>query len=359
MISHRGAANGRSVHGTIYEFEALPFFGQLRPRALPRASGNARGERAVPLVGIVRNPRSHRNKGHAPELGECANILTETPATREALRECLIEFARRDIDYLVVDGGDGTVRDVLSCGADIFADGWPPLIILPKGKTNALTIDLGLPNGWSLTEALAAARRGRTVRRQPLRITSAAGGRGCVLGFFLGAGAISLAVEVGQEAHRRGAFNSLAVGVTILWAILQTLFGRTGNPWRACAPMRLSFRKSGKDLPHAGRGDPGKRFLMVGTTFENFPFGARPFGKQARAGLKVGVIDWPVRWFMALLPAVLFGFYRQAMERIGAHRFQAEEMELDFGDSFIVDGEAFPPGRFLLDEGPQLTFVVP
>lgn len=65
------------------------------------------------------------------------------------------------------------------------------------------------------------------MRRQPLRITSAAGGRGCVLGFF-GAGAISLAVEVGQEAHRRGAFNSLAVGVTILWAILQTLFGRTG-----------------------------------------------------------------------------------------------------------------------------------
>lgn len=27
-------------------------------------------------------------------------------------------------------------------------------------------------------------------------------------------------------------------------------------------------------------------------------------------------------------------------------------MELDFGDSFIVDGEAFPPGRYLLDEGP-------
>lgn len=358
MISGLGAANGRSVHGTIYEFDALPFFAQTRSRTAPRASSHTRGERAVPLVGIVRNPRSHRNKGLAPELDECANILTETPATREALRDCLIEFARREIDYLVVDGGDGTVRDVLSCGADIFADDWPALIILPKGKTNALTIDLDLPKGWSLTDALAAARRGRTVQRRPLRIASA-GGRGCVQGFFLGAGVISLAVEAGQEAHRRGAFNSLAVGVTILWAIVQTLFGRTGNPWRACAPMRLSFRKSGKELPHAGRGDPGQRFLMVGTTFENFPFGARPFGKQARPGLKFGVIDWPVRWFMALLPAVLFGFYPRWMERFGTHRFQTDDIELDFGDSFIVDGEAFPAGRYLLDEGPQLTFVVP
>lgn len=347
------------MHGSIYEFEKLPLFAQARPRASLRAAQRLRGESAVPLVGIIRNPRSHRNKGHTAELEECANILTETPKTREDLRACLIEFARRDIGYLVVDGGDGTVRDVLSCGADLFEDDWPALIVLPKGKTNALAVDLGLPSGWTLTEAMAAARRGRCVTRRPLSITPASQAAGCVQGFILGAGVFTLAIEAGQEAHRRGAFNSLAVGITILWAILLTLFGRAGNRWRSCAPMRLRFRKSGKELPHAERGKADERFLMVATTFENFPFGARPFGRDRRPGMKLGVIDWPVRWLMALLPAVLFGFYPRFLERAGARRLHADEVELEFGENFIVDGEAFPAGRYLLREGPQLTLVVP
>jgi diacylglycerol kinase (ATP) len=347
------------VHGSIYEFDTLPYFVQPRSRSTPGAAGHARGERAVPLVGIIRNPRSHRNKGNPAELEECANILTETPVTREALRESLIEFARRDIDYLVVDGGDGTVRDVLSCGADIFAADWPAFIILAKGKTNALTVDLGVPRDWSLTEAIAAARRGRSVIRRPLRVSPATGQGGCVQGFFLGAGVFTLAVKAGQEAHRRGAFNSVAVAVTTLWTMMQALFGRAGNPWRACSPMRLRFRKSGKTLPHGERGNPDERFLMVATTFEKFPLGARPFGRDVRPGLKLGTIDWPVRWLVALLPLILFGFMPRFFERAGIRRLHADGVELDLGAAFIVDGEAFPPGRYLLEEGPQLTFIVP
>src|SRR5690606_22102676 len=122
--------------------------------------------------GIVRNPRSHRNKGLPPELEHCSNILTETPKSREALRDSLLDFATRGIDYLVVDGGDGTVRDVLTCGADIFGETWPALIVLPKGKTNALAVDLGLPNHWSLAEAMVAARSGDVVHRRPMKITA-------------------------------------------------------------------------------------------------------------------------------------------------------------------------------------------
>lgn len=343
------------MHGSIYEFEALPAFGQGSARSNARGSARAR---AVPLVGIIRNPRSHGNKGIAAELADCSNILTETPRTREDLRATLIGFARRGIDHLVVDGGDGTVRDVLSCGADVFGDDWPPLIVLPKGKTNALTIDLGLPERWSLTDALAAAQRGTTVTRQPLRIVPEDGG-GCVQGFILGAGLFTLATDAGQEAHRRGAFNGLAVAAAIGWAILQTLFGRNGNPWRTSVPMRLRFVRSGKELPHATAGDPAERFLMVGTTFQNFPFGARPFGKNPRPGMKLALIDWPHRWLFALLPAIIYGFYPRFLERFGARRFHADEVALDLGASFIVDGEAFPAGRYRLSEGPRLTFVVP
>lgn len=349
------------MHGSIYEFETLPAFGKSNRPGKAGTARPARRGRAVPLVGIIRNPRSHRNKGLAPEMAECSNILTETPSTREALHHTLAGFARRGIDYLVIDGGDGTVRDVLSCGAEIFGDDWPALIVLPKGKTNALTVDLGLPNHWSLADAMAAAHRGHTQTRRPLRISPAedgADGR-CVQGFILGTGAFAIATEAGQEAHRRGAFNSFAVALTVLWGILQTLFGRTGNPWRTCTPTRIADRETGRTLPHPGPGRDDERFMTVATTFEKFPLGARPFGRDSAPGLKMAVIDWPVRWMMALLPLVLFGLYGKFMARKGAQRFHASELDLDIGGPFILDGEAFPAGRYVLDEGPQLTFVVP
>jgi hypothetical protein len=345
------------VHGTVYEFEALPDL--LQPAPLPRERRPAPAFRGEPLVGIIRNPRSHRNRGVAAEMADCPNILTETPATRADIARSLAEFARRGIDYLVVDGGDGTMRDVLTCGADIYGDQWPELIVLPKGKTNALTVDLGLPQDWSLGDALGAAKRGRTLARRPLRVRDAARESKVVQGFILGAGAFTLGIEAGQEAHRRGAFNSMAVAVTVLWGVIQALFGRAGNPWRACTPMSLVDRESGQPLPHSGRGDPGERYLAIATTFERFPFGARPFGRDAAPGLKIALIDWPVRWVMAALPAILMGWYSQGLARNGATRTSAREVEIDLGGSFILDGEAFPAGRYILSQGPQLTFVIP
>ena len=346
------------MQGTIYEFDALPAFGKNAPQDESPATPRVR--RAVPLVGIIRNPRSHRNKGVTPEMAECYNILTETPRTREELHHTLAGFERRGIDYLVVDGGDGTVRDVLTCGGKIFGEEWPALIVLPKGKTNALTEDLGLPNQWSLADALAAAHRGRTAPPPPPPVTPTDNaGELRMQGFILGTGAFSIATEAGQEAHRRGVFNSFAVGLTILWGIFQTLFGRSGNPWRKCTPTRITDRGTGTDLPHPGPGRADERYLAIATTFEKFPLGARPFGRDPAPGLKLAVIDWPVRWMMALLPAILFGLYGRVLARNGAQRFRASELELEIGGSFILDGEAFPGGGYVLDEGPLLTFVVP
>lgn len=361
VIFQRAIAICDPVHGTIYEFRTLPQAGIRSNRS--RFSGVARRAPAVPLVGIIRNPRSHRNNGVAPEMAHCSNILTETPRTREELHHTLAAFARRGINYLAIDGGDGTVRDVLTCGMDIFGDDWPALIILPKGKTNALAVDLAMPNHWSLAEALAAARGGNICTRRPLRV-SALDPEGqvegpAIHGFIMGTGAFALATEAGQEAHRRGAFNSFAVGLTVLWSVMQTVFGRAGNPWRSGTRQRLTDRLTGRDLTRTGPGNPDERFLTIATTFERFPLGARPFGRDVAPGLKMLVLDWPGRLLMTLVPAIMFGLGGRFLERLGAHRFHASELELDLGGTFILDGEAFPAGRYVLDEGPQLTFVVP
>lgn len=292
-------------------------------------------------------------------MADCPTVLTEAPASHAELADVLKGFAQRGIRYLAVDGGDGTVRDVLTCGAPVFGHAWPELIILPKGKTNALTVDLGLPGDWTLPEALAAAERGARVVRRPLRIVPEAAGQETLLGYFFGAGVFTLGIDAGQDAHRLGAFNSMAVGVTIAWGIVQTLFGRGGNPWRAPSPMRLTRAADGTDLPHSRHGRPGERFIAVATTFEKFPLGVRPFGKDVAPGLKFGLIDWPLRWLVAMVPAILLGFFPGFVARNGAHRLATGPVRAELGCDFILDGESYPPGCYLIDEGPELRFVIP
>lgn len=285
--------------------------------------------------------------------------MTEEPHNLDALRDALARFAAASIAYLAVDGGDGTVRDVLTCGAGIFGSSWPELIILPKGKTNALVVDLGLPRKWTLEEALAVAGKGARVERRPLMVRRADQTGEPMLGFMFGAGAFSLGIDAGQEAHRLGAFNSFAVGVSIGWGILQALFGSNSTPWRKPTPMRLVHAGNGEPLPHGPHGQEGERYVMMATTFERFPLGVRPFGRNVAPGLKLGIIDAPLRWLVAMVPAMLLGYFPRYLAASGAHRLKAEAVEMDMGGKFILDGESYPAGRYLIGEGPLLRFVVP
>lgn len=348
------------MHGTIYEFEALP------PLAVPVASvrSRSRGVSAgirAPLIGIIRNPRSHRNKGQQPEFAERPNVLTRTPRTRTALRAELADFAARGIEYLAVDGGDGTVRDVLTCGEDIFAGHWPQLIVLPKGKTNALAVALGLPNHWSLAEALDAVAQGKTTERSPLVVELPAEARDAdgapalrVQGFILGAGMFTQCTEAAQRAHRLGAFNSFAVLLTIVWGLLKSFFGAPSG-----TEMRFGVGRERVPLPDSGRGGPDRRYLLLASTLDRFPLGIKPFGPH-KQGLMIALVDAPLRRILALVPLLATGAHWAGLTGLGAHRLALdEELALELGDRFILDGEYFPAGRYVLRQGAPLRFVVP
>ncbi|OCC23922.1 hypothetical protein MB02_08875 [Croceicoccus estronivorus] len=349
------------MEGSIYQFEGLPRavdanVGMRDTDA--RARRMRPGLRETPLVGVIRNPRSHRNRGHMPELEGRQNILTASPPTRSELVRVLTGFADRGIDLLAVDGGDGTVRDVLTCGAPIFGDRWPRLIVLPKGKTNALAVDLGLPKDWTLPDALAAARDGHIVHRRPVMVGQADGQGAQVLGFVFGAGIFTIATQAGQTAHRFGAFNSLAVGVTAVASVLQALFGIGASPWRTTTGMRIFTGADDQEVTHSGHGAPDRRYAMAFSTLERFPAGLNPFG-HIRSGLRYVVLDAPLRRVVALVPGLLTGWDRPAFARLGVHRDAVSEALVELDDSFILDGEAFPAGRYRIGMGPKIQFIAP
>jgi len=301
-----------------------------------------------------------------------ARTLVRIPPSINLLRHALTEFASLDIDYLAIEGGDGTMRDVMTCGTDIFGEAWPAIILLPRGKTNALSFDLGLPPDWSLETAMEAASQGSFAERQPLSISNCdlraigkdwnahhRGSGSNINGFFLGAGAFTLGTEAAQAVHRRSLFGGLAVAVTVLWSVLQIVFTTGKNRWRQCAAMRLRFWPSGRHLPHCERTDTSSRFLLVATTLNRFPAGIRPFRDNSRRGFNLAIMDKPSRWLLALLPLIAFGLFTSSFPRHGAHRLRVTAISIDFGDPFIVDGEIFSPGKYIIREGNPLRFVVP
>lgn len=330
----------------IKTFEELP-----RPER-GSAGPMAREPRAVPLVGVIRNTRSHRNRGREQGEAPGAEVIVETTLKRRELTGVLDGFASKAIDYLAISGGDGTVRDVLTCGAEIFGDDWPPLIVLPKGKTNALATDLGAPADWRLADALALARAGKFTERRPLVVSDLQDPEARVQGFMLGAGVFHRAVGLGQDAHRWGAFNSFAVGVTAVWALGQALLAGGGNPWRQRSLMRLA---DGAGRPLAG-GD--QRYVMLASTLEAFALGLKPFGR-AREGLKMAVLDTPARRSLLWIPAIALGRRPEPPEQRGYHWFTPEAFAMKVGEPFILDGEAFPPGAYRVSLGPVLRFVAP
>ncbi len=301
-------------------------------------------------IGVVRNPKSHGNRVHPPGPAPEGVRLVE-PFGRDALRRELETFAREGLDLLVIDGGDGTVRDVISLLPHTFGEALPLLAVLPSGKTNVLAIDLGTPGDWRLEEALIAARQAdpRIKERPPLRISWADGHRPCLQGFFFGVGAMVKATSLAQKAHKVGFFHNLAVAVTILTATLGALFGGAKDEWREGVPAKLSFD---------GEVQPGhERFAIVATALKRLPFGLKPFGVP-REGLKFLDVDAPPRRLLKALPLVLSGKAEPKLEGMGYRRRDPREVLLGGGAPFVLDGEVFEGGDLTIGLGPSLRFLV-
>lgn len=341
------------MHGTVHLFDRLPQV--ARPAAPP--SGASAPVRQEPLVGVIRNLRSHRQASSPADWHGRASLLVETPGERGELQDVLARFAELRVDYIAVVGGDGTVRDVLTCGEGYFGKSWPPLIVVPSGKTNALAVDLGLPARWTLEQALEALAAGRTAQRRPLVVAQRDNTDARVQGFVFGGGAYASAIQLGQRAHDKGAFNNLAVAVTAGWAFLQTLFGTAGNVWRRGTPMRI-YDEQGRDLAHSGFGRRDERHLVFASTLNRFPGGIHPFGKRDE-GLRAAVIDSANHGLLLRILQVFRGRVSEGMRHFGYHVVEGEGLQIDLGERFILDGEAFPAGRYRLSIGPKLRFVVP
>ena len=301
-------------------------------------------------IGVVRNRRSHANQGRASAPPD--GVLWSEPETPSDLAEDLRRFAQAGVELVVVDGGDGTLREVLSALSGAFGGAAPILAVLPSGKTNVLALDLGVRPGWTLEAALQRIVHGplNLKTRRPLTLSWAGGEQADLAGFIFGLGAFVRATQMSQSVHRMGAFHSLAVALTVVGAAFGALFGRDSDGWRQGVASGLALDGAEPTV--------APRFVVLATSLKRLPLGLRPFGSP-QDGMKVLDVAAPPRRLALALPAVLMGAADTWLRRHGYRRGLAERVVVSSPAPVVVDGEVFPGGEIAIGLGAPVRFLVP
>jgi hypothetical protein len=300
-------------------------------------------------AGVIRNLKSHRNQA-GPPADPPPGVLEAVPEKPDDLYEALAWFAESGVDLVVIDGGDGTVRDVLTRAPKAYGDKLPTFGVIPNGKTNALALDLGVPLGTPVRALLAAARDpAKRKTRACLEVVRPGASEPEHRGFLFGMGAFVRGTELAQKTHGLGFFDNAAIVMTILGAAGRTLAGGPQDPWRRGEAARLTL----------GEAPPETRdwFLVLAATLKRFPLGLKPFGPP-HEGLKVLAVEAPPLKLPKAVPALLAGSEAAWLEQAGYRRRDVPEIGLTFNGGFTLDGEIYPGGELIVRQGPDLEFVV-
>lgn len=272
-------------------------------------------------IGYIRNARS---TGGGPPPASDADLLVRAPASFDELDEALSDMHAAGAKVLIIDGGDGTIREVLSRAQDIWAGDAPRYAIVASGNTNLIARKTGaLPPDDPIGAIKSSAVKTTSIPIMKVERSNMPP----IRGFIMGVGAYETATRIAQEeiASR----HSLQVALTIL----KLVFSRS---------LRAGKQFS---VSHDDQNGVNEARMLIGlsTLPGKLIFGLEPFWNLG-AG--------PIRWLdvaanppalLVATPFVALGAPRRWMRH--AYRSGSSHMvEMTLSSDLVVDGERFAPG---------------
>lgn len=299
----------------------------------------------MPKVGLISNPRSLRNRRRLIEIREALagnpDVAHVTTGASEELGEVLADFASRGIDLLVINGGDGTVQNVLTRLFEERPFETPPyLAILPRGTANTTAADVGLRGSVAaaLSRVIRAACDGtlteHLVERPVLRVEDLAGG--AQHGMMFGAGAVHDAIELcHREVYARGLKGEVGMGVTLAAVLIGSIFGGTSKSIVRPHDIGVALDESSEQRR--------LRVLVLATTLNRLILGSRPFWNCDSRPIRYTSIAYPPEHLLRSAPKVLYGWRRHALDPEVYESRGAWRIALRLDHPVIIDGETFHP----------------
>jgi hypothetical protein len=295
-------------------------------------------------IGVLTNPRS---AGNRKDIKEVRKFLAQNPGihygeavTAAEQNAVLAGFAAREVDLLVVNGGDGTAHAVLTSlyGHSVFPRP-PVLALLRAGTASMLARDVGVSGKPSA--ALAKIRawsndpglNGHSVCERPVLKVRQEANREPVCGMFFGLGAIVRGIELCHSSmNPNGVRGELMPGLILARLVLA---GLTGNEKLLPATDMVIRLDKAPVLQ-----DP--YVLVVISTLERLFLGLHPFWGEEAAPLHFTAVKAKYSHVLRSVPFLLRGRRTAtASPENGFVSHNARQITLDFRGRFTLDGELF------------------
>ncbi len=297
-------------------------------------------------IGLINNLRAGRSR---KQVKKVLDVLREFPNTQHvetdqagALPEAIADLARRRIDLLLINGGDGTLQHALTeiLSQDPF-EKLPHIAPLAGGRTNMTAKDLGAQRDpvKGLRDTLRAAHQGRLHERlvhRPVLRMSFDRGRREEYGMFCGSGIIRRAIHLVHEVFPQGkSQGALGAGlVTVGLAARAALKPSTG----ILTPDKIETRLDGELLPC------GEFRLAIATTLDRLYWRLNPYWGGGPGDVRFTAIASDAERFGAAAPGILWGRPRSwVTPENGYHSRNLRQAQLRLSSGFTIDGEMFAP----------------
>lgn len=298
-------------------------------------------------LAILSNRYSDRNGGQSQIAAFCAaqaDVSFYAPAQVDDIAAALTDFARAGIDVLAIDGGDGTIRDVLTRLPAAFGARLPALALLPSGKTNLIARDVGSFGSGvkGVTRLLRAWRQNTCIAHERAMLEADRGADWpLVRGMFFGAGIFAFATRMAAVwTFGRGIKQNAGVALTIARVV-----------WR-----HWCGRDPGVTMAIPSEAAPAPQFVVLATTLQRLMLGFWPFPRSGEGDLKWLAVAAPSPHLLGALWAAWRG---RLVPKPGYRGGQTMALGLYLTTDFVVDGEIYPPGPegVILRAGPTVRFL--
>jgi hypothetical protein len=296
-------------------------------------------------VGLLNNLRAGRSDA---QVGRVLGLLrrypdvlhVETDSAR-LLPEALAEFARKEVDLLVLNGGDGTLQYALTelLTNPEFA-GLRMVAPLRGGRTNMTSLDLGAERDpvRALGNLLEAARTGmlqpRIVRRPILRVRSNRR-EDVQYGMFFGGGLIQRAIQFTHRVFDGRNHGVWGVGL-VTGTLLTRLFARPTEGM--LTPDKLDIKLDDRQL------GGGEFYLAFATSLSRLFLRLDPFWGTGPGDVRFSSISSKAAHLARATPGILRGrpgaFVTPGN---GYESVNADRIQLRMGCGYTIDGEIFEP----------------
>jgi len=314
-------------------------------------------------VGVLSNPYSGGNRKLLPSV---RTVLSTYPRVfhREAqlpsdVASVLDDFARKEVNMVVINGGDGTIQAVLTsiCHERVFEE-LPILAVLSAGTSSMIAGDVGLKRSQtqSLRKLLAWVDDGEgeatILKRSVLRVQAALDKKP-IYGMFFGTAGIYQGIQFcNNRLNRPGFRGEWAPGLTIAMFLLAVALRR--DNYVIPVPVRVSLDKK---LPQQRN-----CLLLMISTLERLFFGLRPYWGKEDGPLHYTAINAKPQHLLRALPALMRGRKnRYGTPKNGYFSYNVQQVELTLNSGFTLDGELFEPESQLdpvvVQNGGQVSFL--